>query len=134
MTVERRRRSILLYATLTLAAGCARRDSVVLDRGRLQSALRDSVGMSADPQVGLISDGGPRGSHLLIQLDTPAFSNLGDPQFVDSARRIARFATRHYTGSQYVDSVTVMARMRVQSGLWKIHHAETFGMRELSGR
>lgn len=132
MTVGTRRRSILLYATFTLAAGCARGDSVVLDRSHLESALRDSVGMTADPQVGLISDGGPRGSHLLVQLDTPAFSNLRDAQFVDSARRIARFATRHYAGSQYLDSVTVMARMRVQPGVWKVHQAETFGLRELS--
>ena len=102
-------------------------------RDRLTRVLRDSLGATTDPNVGFISDGGGRGSHLYVLLDTTAFPNVSESVFELHARDLARFAIRHYDQAEMLDSITVASREAVKPGTWRIHHTRAFAVGRLKG-
>lgn len=97
-------------------------------RTRLITALRDSVGAAVNPDVGFITDGGHRESHLYVTFDTSAAPALSDPLFDERARDLARFALRHYEKVSDLDSVTVATRQLRQPGVWQVQHRRTFAV------
>jgi hypothetical protein len=92
-------------------------------RERVTSALRDSLGKAADPQVAFQKDS----THLLVQLATVAFPTMSEAALTDEARNIGAFAVRHYENANQLDSVTVLYREAApRRGIWYIRHARTF--------
>jgi hypothetical protein len=96
-------------------------------RTRLASVLRDSVGAAADPQVAFAKDS----THLLVQLATVAFPTVSESELTDEAKSIGGFAFKHYERANELDSVTVLYREKVRSGVWWIRHERTFAVEEL---
>jgi len=97
-------------------------------RERVTSALRDSLGTAADPQVAFQKDS----THLLVQLATVAFPTIPEAALTDQARNIAAFAVRHYENANQLDSVTVLYREAApHGGIWYIRHERTFPVRSL---
>src|SRR5450759_1044582 len=116
MKVILRRQWLSLVA---LAAACVEPAN---SRERLASALRDSLGKAADPQVAFQRDS----THLLVELATVAFPTVPEPVLTGQARDIGGFALRHYERANQVDSVTVLYREAVRPGVWHIRHTRTF--------
>ena len=96
-------------------------------RTRLASVLRASLGDAADPQVAFEKDS----THLLVQLATVAFPTVSESQLSDEAKHIGRLAFQHYERVNELDSVTVLYREAVRSGVWRIRHERTFAVEEL---
>jgi hypothetical protein len=97
-------------------------------RERVASALRDSLGTAADPQVAFQKDS----THLLVQLATVAFPTMPEAALTDQARNIGAFAVRHYENANQLDSVTVLYREAAPPrGVWYIRHARTFPIGDL---
>ena len=97
-------------------------------RERVTSALRDSLGTAADPQVAFQKDS----THLLVQLATVAFPTIPEAALTYQARNIAAFAVRHYENANQLDSVTVLYREAApHRGIWYIRHERTFPIRSL---
>src|SRR3954470_9549144 len=97
-------------------------------RERASSALRDSLGTDADPQVAFQRDS----THLLVQLATVAFPTMPEAALTGQAQSIAAFAVRHYENANQLDSVTVLYREAApQPGVWYIRHERTFPIGEL---
>ena len=71
---------------------------------RVASALRDSLGKAANPQVAFQKDS----THLLVQLATVAFPTVSESVLTAQATRIASFALRHYEKADQLDSVTCL--------------------------
>ena len=113
-----------LLPLLALAAACLEPAN---SRERLASTLRDSLGKAADPQVAFQRDS----AHLLVELATVAFPTVPDSVLTGNARGVGRFALRHYERPNQVDSVTVLYRGAVRSGVWYIRHTRTFSVENL---
>lgn len=96
-------------------------------RTRLAAVLRDSVGAPADPQVAFQKDS----THLLVELATVAFPTVSESELSDEAKSIGGFAFKHYERANELDSVTVLYREKVRSGVWWIRHERTFAVEEL---
>ena len=109
---------------LALTAACVEPAN---SRERIASALRDSLGKAADPQVAFQRDS----THLLVELATVAFPTVPESVLTAQARDIGGFALRHYERANQVDSVTVLYREAVRSGVWYIRHTCTFSVESL---
>jgi hypothetical protein len=122
--VYRMTRQWILLSALMEACG-----GVTLDnsRTRLASVLRDSLGAAADPQVAFEKDS----THLLVELATVAFRTVSESELSDEAKHIGGFAFKHYERANELDSVTVLYREKVRSGVWWIRHDRTFAVEEL---
>jgi hypothetical protein len=114
---------LLVLAFATACLGSTRDDS----RQRVASALRDTLGKAADPQVAFMNNS----RHLLIQLSTAAFVNASDSTFAQQAKDIARFAFRRYEKASGLDSITVLDRNSVAKGVWQIRYTRTFPVKDL---
>ena len=114
---------ILLLAFAAACGGPAKDES----RERLASALRESLGKAANPQVAFERDS----THLLVQLSTVAFPTIPESALTEQARNIGSFAFRHYEKANQLDSVTVLYREGVRRGVWWIRHMRTFSVEEL---
>jgi len=117
------RQCILLSGLMGACVGVTPDNS----RTRLASVLRDSLGAAADPQVAFAKDP----THLLVQLATVAFPTVSESELSDEAKSIGGFAFKHYERANELDSVTVLYREKVRSGVWWIRHERTFAVGEL---
>jgi hypothetical protein len=88
-----------------LLAGCIQNTDAPA-RAQLASTLRDSIGTTADPQVAFLV----HRKHLLVHLDSKAFTGVSDSAFIVKARDIALFSLRHYENAGSLDSITVQRR------------------------
>jgi hypothetical protein len=96
-------------------------------REHLTSALSDTLGKVAEPSVGFLNNG----KHLQVSLSSARFAESSDSTFAYQAREIAKFTVRHYEDATGLDSVTVLDRDRISSGVWKVHHRISFAVNEL---
>jgi hypothetical protein len=96
-------------------------------RTRLASVLRASLGEAADPHVAFGRDS----THLVVELATVAFPTVSESELSDEAKSIGGFAFKHYERANELDSVTVLYREKVRSGVWWIRHERTFAVGEL---
>lgn len=96
-------------------------------RERVESALIDTLGTSAEPSVGFLTNR----QHLQVSLSAARFAGASDSAFAEQARQIAKFALVRYGDAGGLDSVTVLDRDRVANGIWKLRHTETFPVSEL---
>jgi hypothetical protein len=124
-------RVVRLFAFCLAAVACHPNAPDSDARARLATVLRDSLGGIADPNVGFISDGGHRESHLYVTFDTSAAPNVSESLFERRARDLARFAVRHYDKASKLDSVTVATRELRQAGVWRVHHRRAFAIASL---
>lgn len=122
--VYRMTRQWILLSALMAACVGATPDN---PRTRLASVLRDSLGAAADPQVAFQKDP----NHLLVELATVAFPTVSESELSDEAKHIGGFAFKHYERANELDSVTVLYREKVRSGVWWIRHERTFAVEEL---
>jgi hypothetical protein len=122
--VYRMTRQWILLSALMAACGGVTPDN---SRTRLASVLRDSLGAAADPQVAFEKDS----THLLVELATVAFRTVSESELSDEAKHIGGFAFKHYERANELDSVTVLYREKVRSGVWWIRHDRTFAVEEL---
>jgi hypothetical protein len=109
---------------LALAAGCMK---PATSRERVASALRDSLGKAADPEVAFQRDS----THLLVELATAAFPTMPEAVLTSHARSIGVFALRHYENANQLDSVTVLYREAAGPAVWYIRHTRTFSIGNL---
>jgi hypothetical protein len=115
----------LLVIAFAAACGGPAKDQ---SRERVASALRDSLGDAADPQVAIQRDS----AHLLVHLATVAFPTASDSALTEQARHIGSLALRHYDKSNQLDSVSVLYREKaIGSGIWHIRHERTFPVESL---
>jgi len=121
-------RAISLLVLCLAVVACHREAPQSVARAQLASALRDSLGERADPNVAFISDGGPRESHLYLAVDTIAVPGASDSVFERRARDLARFAVRHYGNASTLDSITVATRELQQPGVWRVQHQRAFAI------
>jgi hypothetical protein len=122
MRIINRHRWLLL---LTIAAACAgsQKDQ---SRDRVASALRDTLGKTADPQVAFVRDS----THLLVQLSGDALPTASD-SVTEETRRIGNFALRHYERANELDSVTILYHRPVRPGVWRILQTRAFPVESL---
>lgn len=122
--VYRMTRQWILLSAILAACGGLTPDN---PRTRLASALRASLGEDADPQVAFQKDS----THLLVELATVAFPTVSEDHLSDEAKHIGGFAFKHYERANELDSVTVLYREKVRSGVWWIRHERTFAVEDL---
>ena len=121
--VINRHRWLLLLFVAAACAGSQKDQS----RDRVASALRDTLGQTADPEVAFVRDS----THLLVQLSGDVLPTASDSALTEEARRIGIFALRHYERANELDSVTILYHRKVRRGLWHILQMRAFPVESL---
>lgn len=119
------------FSFLVGAVACNEKGPEPEARASLTSILRDSVGAATDPKVAFIIDGNDRDKHLYVHFDTSAFPNMSDSAFGLRARKIAQLSMRHYEKPDNLDSITIVSRENLTSGVARIHYRRAFSIAQL---